>query len=295
MYIFFGDGYLGNQLFQYSFIKFYLKPKKLFTTNFFPLLEFLEKDKKLKIYSLENRVLVFFLRRFLIFILKFMSFIRLINSVSLDTYRYKGTIIERDKINKKSGIIPITFIYPHFFQNKKFHNSNNKKKIMIKKKHISRAKKFLDSISKDKNINVQKMMIKDLPELYSVSKMIDDDSELLFILKDHMVVSGIQTLAQAAKQRQIPVVTSDEGSVIEGGAFALGVQEQDIGRGGAKMALSVLDGQVPSDMPIQVMEALSIFYNPKACRAQGIDVARLQAVAKELGYRLQERTTAQRG
>ena len=60
MHIFFGDGYLGNQLFQYSFIKFYIKPKKLFTTNFFPLLEFIEKDKKLKIYSLENRVVVFF-------------------------------------------------------------------------------------------------------------------------------------------------------------------------------------------------------------------------------------------
>ena len=60
MHIFFGDGYLGNQLFQYSFIKFHIKPKSLFTTNFFPLLEFIENDKKLKIYSLENRVVVFF-------------------------------------------------------------------------------------------------------------------------------------------------------------------------------------------------------------------------------------------
>jgi len=109
-----------------------------------------------------------------------------------------------------------------------------------------------------------------------------------------MVVSGIQTLAQTAKKRQIPVVTSDEGSVIEGGAFALGVQEQDIGRGGAKMALSVLGGQLPSHMPIGVMEELSIFYNPKACRAQGVNVARLQVVAKELGYLLQERSIEER-
>ena len=33
MHIFFGDGYLGNQLFQYSFIKSHLKPKILLTTN----------------------------------------------------------------------------------------------------------------------------------------------------------------------------------------------------------------------------------------------------------------------
>ena len=151
MHIFFGDGYLGNQLFQYSFIKFYIKPKRLFTTNFFPLQEFIENDKKLKIYSLENRVVVFFFRRIFIFILKFMSFIRLINSISLDTHKYKGTTIESDKIKKKSGIIPLTFIYPHFFQNKKFHNLNNRKKIKIKKKYLNRAKIFLDNISKDKN------------------------------------------------------------------------------------------------------------------------------------------------
>ena len=80
-----------------------------------------------------------------------MSFIRLISSISLDTHKFKGTTIENDKIKKKSGIIPLTFIYPHFFQNKKFHNLNNRKKIKIKKKYLIRAKIFLDNISKDKN------------------------------------------------------------------------------------------------------------------------------------------------
>ena len=136
MHIFFGDGYLGNQLFQYSFIKSHLKPKILLTTNFSALIEFIEKDNKIKIFNLKNRSLIFFFRRVFIYILKLFSFVRLINSVQLKTQRYKGTIIESESIIIKKGIFPITFIYPHFFQNCKFHLKKNKNNIRIKKKYL---------------------------------------------------------------------------------------------------------------------------------------------------------------
>lgn len=150
MHIFFGDGYLGNQLFQYSFIKFYLKPKLLLTTNFSALIEFIEKDNKIKILSFRNRLIVFFFRRIFIYVLKIFSHARLINSVKLKTYRYKGTLIESEKIITKKGIFPITFIFPHFFQNSKFHFNKNKKIIKIQEKYLKKANKFLNSVSKNK-------------------------------------------------------------------------------------------------------------------------------------------------
>ena len=146
MYIFFGDGYLGNQLFQYSFIKYHLKPKILLTTNFSALIDFIQDDKKIKIISVENKIIVFFLRRIFIFILKFLSLLRLINSILLETDRYKGTVIEGQKIIKRTGILPITFVFPHFFQNKKFHNNKSKNFIKIKKKYINLAQNFLKSL-----------------------------------------------------------------------------------------------------------------------------------------------------
>lgn len=149
MHIFFGDGYLGNQLFQYSFIKSYLKPKILLTTNFSALIEFIEKDNKIKIFNLKNRSLIFFFRRIFIYILKLFSFVRLINSVQLKTQRYMGTIIESENIIIKKGIFPITFIFPHFFQNCKFHLKKNKNKIRIKKKYLKNATRYLSSVSKN--------------------------------------------------------------------------------------------------------------------------------------------------
>ena len=72
MHIFFGDGYLGNQLFQYSFIKSHLKPKILLTTNFSALIEFIEKDNKIKIFNLKNRSLIFFFEEFLFIYLNYL-------------------------------------------------------------------------------------------------------------------------------------------------------------------------------------------------------------------------------
>ena len=105
MHIFFGDGYLGNQLFQYAFIKYKLKPRFLITTNFFPLLNLISIDKNNNILNIKNKYLVFFLRKFFIYFLILSSYLRMINFVCLRTERYKGTVIEKKTLIKKGTSI----------------------------------------------------------------------------------------------------------------------------------------------------------------------------------------------
>lgn len=136
-------------------------------------------------------------------------------------------------------------------------------------------------------IKIQKLMIHSLPELYNISRSIDSDSELIFILKDHMIVSGIQTLVKEAEKRRIPILSSDEGSVKEGAAFALGVKEARIGEQGGMMAAKLLNGFAMASVPVQVIEELSIFMNPKACEKQGVDQPKVKMVADNLHYELQ--------
>jgi hypothetical protein len=146
MHIFFGDGYLGNQLFQYAFIKYKLKPRFLITTNFFPLLNLISIDKNVNILNIKNKYLVFFLRKFFIYFLILSSYLRMINFVCLRTERYKGTVIEKKTLIKKRGLLPITFIFPHFFQNSFFFPELLKNKIRFKKKHVILSDKFFSKI-----------------------------------------------------------------------------------------------------------------------------------------------------
>jgi putative tryptophan/tyrosine transport system substrate-binding protein len=88
-------------------------------------------------------------------------------------------------------------------------------------------------------IEVQQLMVQSMGELYTISQAIASDSQAIFVLKDHLIVSGIQTVVQQARLRQIPVMTSDEGSVLAGAGFALGVKEASIGQQGALIAKAI--------------------------------------------------------
>ena len=75
-------------------------------------------------------------------------------------------------------------------------------------------------------------------------------------------------------------MTSDEGTVAEGAAVALGVSERMIGEEGGKLATRVLDGYPIKDLPMQEMQALAVFYNP-AAQQQKITVDALQDYARK--------------
>ena len=150
---------------------------------------------------------------------------------------------------------------------------------------VAKELPILDAAANRRNIKLQKLMVQTLPELYTIGGAIAADSEAVFILKDHLIVSGIQTVAQQAAKRGIPVMTSDEGSVSGGGAFAIGVKEAQIGKQGAQMIKQVLGGVAPRDIPPQPLKGpFPLFINRQACGQQNIDVKALAQKAEILGY-----------
>lgn len=144
--------------------------------------------------------------------------------------------------------------------------------------------------AKKLGMQLQKIKIQALPDLQGLTSSLDKDSEAIFILKDHLIVSGIQTLIREANKRQVPIITSDEGSVKEGVVFAVGVKEKSIGEQGAALAIKILKAKENDaefqvgTLPVQRIENLFVFYNPKTCVQNGISEAELRSKAKEAGY-----------
>ncbi|HQY22209.1 MAG TPA: ABC transporter substrate-binding protein [Gammaproteobacteria bacterium] len=138
----------------------------------------------------------------------------------------------------------------------------------------------LKTESKVLGITLQTLMIQVLPELETAARTILPDTEIILIGKDHLLASGIRMLVPIAAKRGIPLMTSDEGTVAEGAAVALGVSERMIGEEGGKLATRVLDGYPIKDLPMQEMQALAVFYNP-AAQQQKITVDALQDYARK--------------
>jgi putative tryptophan/tyrosine transport system substrate-binding protein len=127
-------------------------------------------------------------------------------------------------------------------------------------------------------------MVSSLPELSSVTNNIASDTQGILILKDSLIVSGISTLANAAKDKQIPLITSDQGSVQSGADFALGVHERQIGVEGGKLAAEILSGKPACDLPVVEMRTLTVFVNPHALQLTGQHIDVITSTAKNMNY-----------
>lgn len=134
-------------------------------------------------------------------------------------------------------------------------------------------------------ITVKPLMVATLPDLVSATQSLPDNTQGIFILKDNLIVSGITTVAKAAEDKHIPLVTSDQGSVQVAAGFAVGVREKQIGEEGAKLAASVLAGDSSCTIPIVEMKKKSmVFINKAALQKESQNPDAIIAAAKKMDY-----------
>ena len=122
----------------------------------------------------------------------------------------------------------------------------------------------------ENNLTLHFRMIQTMVDLATVIRTVPTDAQAFLILKDHLVVSGISTIIKEANKRGIPVIASDEGSVIEGATIAIGVVEKEIGFKAAGIAKSIIGGTAPQDIPFETIDKLSIFINTDSFQKQEI-------------------------
>lgn len=119
-------------------------------------------------------------------------------------------------------------------------------------------------------LDLHMVMAQSLVELPIAIRNIPSDVEAIFVLKDSLIVSGINILIQEAFVRNIPVITCDEGSIVKGATLAIGVREKDIGIKSGLIAKEIISGKDPGIIPYSNLKNLSLFINPEAFAKQNI-------------------------
>lgn len=137
----------------------------------------------------------------------------------------------------------------------------------------------LKHLAQEKGIKVQAIMVQNISDLYTIGRQINAESEAILILKDHVVVSGVASLAKTAAKMKIPLIASDDGSVKGGAAFALGNSEKQIGFEGGKIAVKLLSGIKPEQIKMKPVANQSLFIKSSACKKQGVSLKALTLAA----------------
>jgi putative ABC transport system substrate-binding protein len=184
-----------------------------------------------------------------------------------------------DELGAKTQIAFVQGLFPNLKKMTLIHSNDEK---------IFDEVAEIKAIAEKAGITVQKLAVNTMPDLYSVSKTIAADSQVILVLKDHLIVSGIRTLVKAADAAKIPLVAADEGSVSQGAAVALGVSETAIGTQGAKLAAQIFNGKSIADLPMEDPSKPNLFINKTAAARQGLDISNVIEYAKKQQYPLVE-------
>lgn len=154
MIIFFGDGRLGNQLFQYSFIKSIEdKEHTIITYCFDEILALF--DSLPNLINIQNKSSKFLIRKFALPLLNFLAQTKLITSYKIDTYIENKFIVPDMTYTKYNGLLPVIYIYPCFVQSETFFKQSVIRNLVIKETYVVMARKYLATIPN----NYQKIFV----------------------------------------------------------------------------------------------------------------------------------------
>jgi putative ABC transport system substrate-binding protein len=136
-----------------------------------------------------------------------------------------------------------------------------------------------EKISSEYGLKIKKFNVANSTDIYSISSAIGD-SECILVLKDHTIVSMINVIVEAAYD--LPVITSDEGSVMSGADLAIGVKESQIGELGAEILNEMIDGKKIDEIPVKSIQNPIVFY--KGISGNPLHLKNVKEIADEMDY-----------
>jgi putative ABC transport system substrate-binding protein len=131
----------------------------------------------------------------------------------------------------------------------------------------------LEQLLKEKQVRLVLCPINQTSEIgQKVAPMLNDVDAVL-ILKDHLLVMGVELLARLCEQRRIPLYCSDLNSADKGAALAFGIHEQEYGTAAESLAYQIIvEKKDAGSIPIKEITNLHFKIKRSAIVNQGIEL-----------------------
>jgi len=107
-------------------------------------------------------------------------------------------------------------------------------------------------------------------EALQIAQSLAQKVHALYVLLDRTSVSVFESVVKVGNEKKVPLFSSDIEWVPKGAVASYGIDYFLVGRSAGKMAVRILKGENPGDIPWGPVEPLTLVVNEKAAKTQGV-------------------------
>jgi putative tryptophan/tyrosine transport system substrate-binding protein len=134
--------------------------------------------------------------------------------------------------------------------------------------NVKNAKKALEAAG----LEAVETTITTSSEVKQAAESMVGRADVLYIPKDNTVVAALESVITVANSKDIPTFVGEGDSVKRGTFASYGFDYHDLGYTTGKMAVEILKGKKPNEIPVGFPEKLELFINKKAAQEEGITI-----------------------
>ncbi|MGK0466956.1 ABC transporter substrate-binding protein [Clostridium sp.] len=133
---------------------------------------------------------------------------------------------------------------------------------------VENAKK----ISKNYGLEIITAGLTNVNEVQQSLNSIIGKIDVLYVPTDNVVVSAMPVIANACFKRNLPIIGSEKGAVSQGGLATMGINYTKLGFQTGLMAVDIIEGKKPSEIPITMLKDMQLFINEDAAKKLNIKI-----------------------
>jgi putative ABC transport system substrate-binding protein len=107
-------------------------------------------------------------------------------------------------------------------------------------------------------------------DVYQAAKSLVGRVDAIFIPTDNTIISALESVIKVGVQNKLPIFAADVDSVKRGAVAAMGFDYYKHGYQTGAIAVRILNGEKPEDIPVQFQEELQLYINANYAQQMGI-------------------------
>ncbi|NLI93946.1 MAG: ABC transporter substrate-binding protein [Peptococcaceae bacterium] len=132
--------------------------------------------------------------------------------------------------------------------------------------------KIVKEVAAALGIEIKEATVATSADVLQAAQSFINKVDAIYVPTDNTVVSAAQSVVQVTNKNKIPLIAGESSVIDAGGLATIGINYGNLGKQTGEMALRVLKGSKPQDMPVESQKNFDVVINKETAKLLNIEI-----------------------